>query len=89
MFLKPGFLGILKRELLKDDKNKDYKPLHEKFIKLYKNLGCLKRIYDKVKIIDPFIREVNHLMRSELERMAVRYLEKKAEPEDEKSKNDL
>jgi hypothetical protein len=80
MFLKQGFLDILRRELGKDDKDKELKPLHQKLIKLYKNLGCLKHIYDKVKIIDPFIREVNLLMCAELERMPVRYLEKKAEP---------
>ena len=33
------------------------RPLHEKIIQLFKYLGCLKKIYDKIKIIDPYSKE--------------------------------
>ncbi len=57
MFLKKEFLNILDRELKKDAKNVDSgKPLHEILIKLFRNLGSIKRIYDKVKFIDSFLR---------------------------------
>jgi len=41
-------------------------------------LGCLNKIYEQVKILGPFIKEVKRLFCIELQRMPVRYLEKKA-----------
>lgn len=74
MFLKPAFIVIFRRELAKDDKKKDIKPMHENLIRLFKNLGCIKRIYENVKVIDPFLKEVAGLLAGELSRMNVRYL---------------
>lgn len=63
MFLKTNFIAILRRELVKDEKNKNAdKPLHENFIKLFKKLGCLNKVYEQVKIIGPFMKEVKRLI---------------------------
>lgn len=79
MFLKPGFIAILRREMAKYDKtNAAEKPIHDSFIKLFKNLGCINKVYEQVKTIGPFIKEVKNLMCKELMRMQVRYLEGKS-----------
>lgn len=65
MFLKKEFIVILRRELVKDERLKEAKPpqpLHESCIRLYKNLGCIYKIYEKVKPIDPFIKEIQRLL---------------------------
>lgn len=83
MFLKPEFLKILRRELGKEDRKTDTtRPLHEKIIRLFKYLGCLKNIYCNIKFIDKFIMEVKRLMMGELLQLQIRYLEKKSEPEE-------
>lgn len=82
IFLKSEFVKVLQRELAKEEKYGDTsRPLHEKLIKLYKNIGCLHKLYPDTKTIKPFIREVTNLLNSVLIKMSSTYLEKKSEPE--------
>lgn len=77
--------------MAKDAKLKESKPaypLQESFIRLYRNLGRIYKIYEGVKIIDPFIQVIKKLLVEELLKFPVRYLEKKSEPEDDKHRNE-
>lgn len=75
-------MKVLRRELNKEEKYGDSsRPLHEKLIKLYKNIGCMKKLYPETKTISPFIREVTNLLTGVLIKLQSKYLEKKSEPE--------
>ena len=79
ILLKCEFMKVLKRELSKEEKYADSnRILHEKIVKLYKNLGCLNKLYPVTKIIGPFLKEVSSLVRKVLMGFQVKYLEKKS-----------
>lgn len=76
MFLKQEFLNILWKELRKDKED----DLKNKIIYLFRNIGCIYRLYPETKIIAPFIREIRRLLEQEISKFALRYLEHKSEP---------
>ena len=57
MLLKPEFLKILKREIEKEErKPENQREIHDQFVKLLYNIGCLNKLYKKKKnIISSFI----------------------------------
>lgn len=86
MFLKPDFIHLLQIEIKKEEKITDgVRKLHEKLILLFKYLGCLNNLYpsmQQTKTITSFINEIKRLLSKELEKMQLRFLEKKSEPEE-------
>lgn len=59
MLLKPEFIKILKKELIKEEKYNDTnRILHEKIIKIFKFLGCMFKLYPNTKTISAYIREI-------------------------------
>jgi hypothetical protein len=79
MLLKPEFIKILEREISKEEKKpENQREIHDQFVKLITNLGCLYKLYPKTKLISFFIAEVKKHISDVMMKFEVNYLNGKA-----------
>lgn len=80
MLLKPEFLKILKREIEKEEKKpENQREIHDQFVKLLYNIGCLNKLYPKKNIISSFIKEIKTHITKVMMWFDIKFLEKQTQ----------
>lgn len=84
MLLKPEFLKILRRQIEKEEKKpENQREIHDQFVKLLYNIGCLNKLYPKKNIINSFIKEIKEHITRVMMWFDIRFLEKQTQLENE------